>query len=93
MITAVRITPADKDAVHRWLETSPSDSSPWLFPSGRKHLSRVRLFQIVRALAADAGIVSAVDKQRAVAYLPRFWWAIMFVITHIPEFVFRRIKL
>jgi len=40
-----------------------------------------------------AGIVSAVDKQRAVAYLPRFWWAIMFVITHIPEFVFRRIKL
>lgn len=39
------------------------------------------------------GIVSAVDKRRAVVYLPRFWWAIMFVITHIPEFVFRRIKL
>lgn len=43
-------------AVRRWLEASPSDSSAWLFPSGRKHLSRVRLFQIVRALAADAGI-------------------------------------
>ena len=28
----------------------------YLFPSGRKHLSRVRLFQLVRALAADAGI-------------------------------------
>ena len=40
-----------------------------------------------------AGIVSSVDKRRAVAYLPRFWWAIMFIITHIPEFVFRRIKL
>jgi integrase/recombinase XerD len=28
----------------------------YLFPSGRKHLSRVRLYQLVRALAADAGI-------------------------------------
>ncbi|WP_310467358.1 tyrosine recombinase [Sphingomonas sp.] len=28
----------------------------WLFPSGKAHLSRVRLFQIVRAIAADAGI-------------------------------------
>jgi integrase/recombinase XerD len=29
---------------------------PWLFPSGKKHLSRVRLFQLVRELAAAAGI-------------------------------------
>ena len=43
------------DAVGRWLEINPVES-PWLFPSGRKHLSRMRLFQIVRALAADAGI-------------------------------------
>jgi integrase/recombinase XerD len=43
------------EAVRRWLGVSP-DASPWLFPSGRKHLSRMRLFQIVRALAADAGI-------------------------------------
>jgi integrase/recombinase XerD len=28
----------------------------WLFPSGKKHLSRVRLFQLVRELAAAAGI-------------------------------------
>jgi integrase/recombinase XerD len=42
------------EAVRRWIEVSPE--TPWLFPSGRKHLSRVRLFQIVRALAADAGI-------------------------------------
>jgi integrase/recombinase XerD len=28
----------------------------YLFPSGKKHLSRVRLHQLVRALAADAGI-------------------------------------
>ena len=43
------------EAVRRWLQSAPSDST-WLFPSGRKHLSRVRLFQIVRGLAADAGI-------------------------------------
>lgn len=40
-----------------------------------------------------AGIVRAVEKRRAVAYLPWFWWGIMRVITHIPETVFRRIKL
>jgi len=39
------------------------------------------------------GIVRAVDRRRAVAYLPGFWWAIMYIIKSIPEFVFRRIKL
>lgn len=39
------------------------------------------------------GILRAVDGRHAVAYLPGFWWAIMFVIKSIPEFVFRRIKL
>ncbi|KAB7765814.1 SDR family oxidoreductase [Xanthomonas maliensis] len=39
------------------------------------------------------GILRAVDGRRAVAYLPGFWWAIMFVIKSIPEFVFRRITL
>lgn len=39
------------------------------------------------------GIVDAVDKRKAVAYLPWFWAGIMCVITHIPEAVFRRIKL
>ena len=42
-------------AVAKWLEISPGGSI-WLFPSGKSHLSRVRLFQIVRAMAADAGI-------------------------------------
>ena len=46
------------DAVDRWRETVP-DSSPWLFPSGKTHLSRVRLYQIVREIAADAGIPPA----------------------------------
>ncbi len=30
--------------------------SAWLFPSGKGHLTRVRLFQVIKALAADAGI-------------------------------------
>ncbi|HVI99466.1 MAG TPA: tyrosine recombinase [Sphingomonas sp.] len=28
----------------------------WLFPSGKKHLSRVRLYQLIKALAAEAGV-------------------------------------
>lgn len=39
------------------------------------------------------GIARAIDSRRGVAYLPGFWWAVMRVITHIPEPVFRRIKL
>jgi short-subunit dehydrogenase len=40
-----------------------------------------------------AGIVRAIDKRRSIAYVPWFWGGIMLVIRHIPEFVFRRIKL
>ena len=39
------------------------------------------------------GIVRAVDRRAGVAYLPRFWWAIMSVIRHIPDRLFRRLKL
>ena len=42
-------------AVLGWIDHVPT-ASLWLFPSGKSHLSRVRLFQIVRAMAADAGI-------------------------------------
>src|SRR5256885_12635588 len=42
-------------AVAKWLDIAPGGTL-WLFPSGKAHLSRVRLFQIVRAMAADAGI-------------------------------------
>jgi integrase/recombinase XerD len=42
-------------AVEKWLELAPGGTL-WLFDSGKSHLSRVRLFQIVRAMAADAGI-------------------------------------
>lgn len=40
-----------------------------------------------------AGIIKAVDRRAAVAYLPGFWRAIMLVIKHIPEPIFRRITL
>lgn len=42
-------------AVQRWLEHVPGNAM-WLFPSRKTHLSRVRLFQIIRRLSADAGI-------------------------------------
>lgn len=44
-----------KAALSRWLAIRP-DSSPWLFPSRSGHLSRVRLFQLVKALAARADL-------------------------------------
>ena len=42
-------------AVAKWLEQVP-DTAAWTFPGGKSHLSRVRLFQLVRAMAALAGI-------------------------------------
>jgi integrase/recombinase XerD len=53
-------------AVHRWLVARSADlakrkkgaTSPWLFPShgGSGHLTRQRLGQLLKGLAADAGI-------------------------------------
>ena len=42
-------------AVAAYAETLPKEGT-YLFPSGDKHVSRVRLFQLLRNLAADAGI-------------------------------------
>ena len=51
----VPVSSRAEQAVAAWIENVPG-GQPWLFPSGAKHLSRVRLFQIVRQMAADAGI-------------------------------------
>jgi integrase/recombinase XerD len=51
----VPISSRAEAAVERWLE-HVTGASAWLFPGGKAHLSRVRLFQIVRQMAADAGI-------------------------------------
>ncbi len=42
-------------AVAVWREQVATDR-PWLFPSGRTHLSRVRLYQLIKGLAAEAGV-------------------------------------
>lgn len=64
-----------RDVCRLWLEQSPA-SSPWLFPSGKAHLSRVRLFQMLRELAADAGI----DPQKISPHVLRHAFA-----THLLE--------
>ena len=51
----VPISDRARGAVNRWREVGDPEN-PWLFPSGRGHLSRVRLHQIVKAIGADAGI-------------------------------------
>ncbi|BAK66455.1 tyrosine recombinase XerD [Sphingobium sp. SYK-6] len=51
----VPISDRARAAIADWRPHLPENSA-WLFPSGKGHLSRVRLFQIVRALAAEAGI-------------------------------------
>ena len=51
----VPISTRAQAAVAKWMDILPGGTT-WLFPSGKAHLTRVRLFQIVRALAADAGI-------------------------------------
>ena len=51
----VPISDRARQAVKGWRTTLPG-SSAWLFPGGKAHLSRVRLFQLVRAMAGEAGI-------------------------------------
>lgn len=40
-----------------------------------------------------AGIVKAIDRRRSIVFLPWFWRWIMLVIRHIPEPLFKRLKL
>lgn len=51
----VPISDKARSAVAEWAALVPRDSL-WLFPSGKKHLSRVRLYQLLQELAGDAGI-------------------------------------
>ncbi len=51
----VPISDRARAAVAEWARHVPRDSL-YLFPSGKAHLSRVRLHQLIKALAADAGI-------------------------------------
>ncbi len=51
----VPISARARASVALWMAARPTGSH-WLFPSGKTHLSRVRLFQMVKSLACDAGI-------------------------------------
>jgi len=51
----VPISDRARQAVAEWTTLVPKESR-WLFPSGKAHLSRVRLYQIVKALASEAGV-------------------------------------
>jgi integrase/recombinase XerD len=51
----VPVSDRARAAVAAWTKVRPQGSR-WLFPSGKAHLGRVRLFQMMKALAAEAGI-------------------------------------
>ena len=51
----VPISDRARAAVALW-RTHVAADRLWLFPSGKGHLSRIRLYQLVKALAAEAGI-------------------------------------
>ncbi len=51
----VPISDRARAAVAAWRMHVAQDRA-WLFPSGKGHLTRVRLYQLVKALAAEAGI-------------------------------------
>ena len=71
----VPISDKARAAVTEWAELVPR-SSLWLFPSGKAHLSRVRLYQLLKELAADAGI----PPDRISPHVLRHAFA-----THLPE--------
>jgi integrase/recombinase XerD len=51
----VPVSARSRQALSRWLELRPADGR-YLFSSRGKHLTRVRLFQLIKDLAARAGI-------------------------------------
>jgi integrase/recombinase XerD len=51
----VPVSSRAQQALSRWLEVRPDDGR-YLFPSRSKHLTRIRLFQLVKDLATRAGI-------------------------------------
>ena len=51
----VPVSERARNAVAAWLVVR-TGAGPWLFPSGKAYLSRVRLFQLLKTLAAEAGI-------------------------------------
>jgi short-subunit dehydrogenase len=55
------------------------------------HLEKGLLFSSTQKIASC--IKSAIDKNKNVAYTPFFWGIIMFIVIHIPESIFKRLKM
>lgn len=51
----VPISDRARHAVHEWLEFVPKEAR-YLFPSRGGHISRIRLYQIIKSLAAKSGL-------------------------------------
>ena len=51
------------------------------------------LFLVASPDAVAADIEKAVQKRRNVIYTPFFWRFIMLIIIHIPEFIFKKMKI
>ena len=51
----VPISDRARAAVRDWMAHVPSHAA-YLFPSGKAHISRIRLYQLIKGLAADAGM-------------------------------------
>jgi integrase/recombinase XerD len=51
----VPISDRARAAVAAWRVHVPADKL-WLFPGGKKHLTRISLYQLIKALAVEAGI-------------------------------------
>ena len=66
----IPLSPAALSAVEAQLQHVPRESR-YLFPSGKDHVTRVRLYQLVKALAARAGI----DPQRVSPHVLRHAFA------------------
>lgn len=51
------------------------------------------MFLVASPEAAARACLSAAKKRRHVVYVPFFWWGIMNVIRHIPEFIFKKMNI
>jgi len=49
-------------------------------------------FLVTKPKWIGAKIAALVDSPKDVLYLPKFWWLIMLIIKHIPEMIFKRLK-
>jgi short-subunit dehydrogenase len=51
------------------------------------------LFLVAPAENAGKAIFTAIDKRKNVAYVPGFWHWIMLIVRHVPESLFKRLKM